>query len=162
MSRLLTVAASMTLLAGCATVNPRPAFDDMRKTVAERSRLDPEWSRTSEETSAAEEAVTKLLAAPLTVDAAVQVALLNNPTLQATFEEIGISQADLAQAAHVENPEISGFVRFPSEGTGRNIEFSLRPERLRHLHPAASQEGRRRRAGADEAPRRERGARARG
>lgn len=125
MSRRLTVAATMTLLAGCASVNPRPAFDDMRKTVAERSRLAPEWSRTSEETSAAEQAVTKLLAAPLTVDAAVQIALLGNPTLQATFEEIGISQADLAQAARVENPEISGFVRFPSEGTGRNIELSL-------------------------------------
>lgn len=125
MSRLLTVAASMTLLVGCATVNPRPAFDDMRKTVAERSMLDPKWSRTSEETSAAEQAVTNLLAAPLTVDAAVQIALLNNPTLQATFEEIGISQADLAQAARVENPEISGFVRFPSEGTGSNIELSL-------------------------------------
>ncbi len=122
---LLTAIGSLTLLSSCAAVNPRPAFDDMRKTVAERSRLDPEWSRTSEETSAADEAVTRLLATPLTVDAAVQIALLNNPTLQATFEEIGISQADLAQAARVENPEVSGFVRFPSEGTGSNTELSL-------------------------------------
>jgi outer membrane protein, heavy metal efflux system len=124
-TRLVMVVASVTVLGGCATVNPRPAFDDVRKTVSERSRLRPEWSRTAAEASAAEQAVAKLLAAPLTVDAAVQVAFLNNPALQATFEEIGISQAELAQAARVENPEVSGFVRFPSEGPGRNTEFSI-------------------------------------
>jgi cobalt-zinc-cadmium efflux system outer membrane protein len=119
------VVAATSLLAGCASVNPRPAFEDVRKTVADRSKAQPEWSRTPSETSAAEEAVVKLLAEPLTATGAVQIAFLNNPTLQATFEEIGISQADLAQAARVANPEISGFVRFPSEGSGRNTEFSL-------------------------------------
>jgi cobalt-zinc-cadmium efflux system outer membrane protein len=117
--------ATATLLGGCASVNPRPAFDDVRKTVADRSKARPEWSRTGPEASAAERAVASLLAAPLTAGVAVQVAFLNNPALQATFEEIGISQADLAQAARVANPEISGFVRFPSEGSGRNTEFSL-------------------------------------
>jgi cobalt-zinc-cadmium efflux system outer membrane protein len=119
------VVVSVTVLGGCASVNPRPAFDDVRTKVAERSRLRPEWSRTAAEASAAGQAVANLLAAPLTVDAAVQVAFLNNPTLQATFEEIGISQAELAQAARVANPEFSGFVRFPSEGSGRNTELSL-------------------------------------
>jgi cobalt-zinc-cadmium efflux system outer membrane protein len=117
--------ATLTLLGGCASVNPRPAFDDVRTTIAERSGLQPEWSPTSAEMSATEQVVTKLLTAPLTVDAAVQIALRNNPTLQATFEEIGVSQADLAQAARVENPDVSGFVRFPSEGSGHNIELSL-------------------------------------
>ena len=65
------------------------------------------------------------MAAPLTAETAVQVAFFNNPSLQATFEEVGVSQADLAQAARVENPELSGFVRFPSEGSGRNTELSL-------------------------------------
>jgi len=124
-TRFALAAAAMSLLAGCASVNPRPSFEDVQKTVADRSKVQPEWSRTASETSAAEQAVAKLLAAPLTVDAAVQVAFLNNPTLQATFEEIGISQADLAQAARIANPEISGFVRFPSGGSGRNTEFSL-------------------------------------
>jgi cobalt-zinc-cadmium efflux system outer membrane protein len=117
--------ATTTLLGGCASVNPRPAFDDVRKTVADRSKVQPEWSRTGSEAAATDQTVASLLAAPLTADGAVQVAFLNNPTLQATFEEIGISQADLAQAARVANPEISGFVRFPSEGSGRNTEFSL-------------------------------------
>ncbi|HEY6555038.1 MAG TPA: TolC family protein [Vicinamibacteria bacterium] len=125
MTRFAWVVAATSLLAGCASVNPRPAFEDVRKTVADRSKVQPEWSRTPSEASAAEQAVAKLLAEPLTASGAVQVAFLNNKALQATFEEIGISQADLAQAARVSNPEISGLVRFPSEGSGRNTEFSL-------------------------------------
>ncbi len=125
MTRLAVTLATTTLLGACASVNPRPAFEDVQRTVADRSKLQPEWARTGEEAFASERAVAKLLAAPLTPDAAVQVAFLNNPTLQATFEEIGISQADLAQAAGIANPEVSGFIRFPSEGSGRNIEFSL-------------------------------------
>jgi cobalt-zinc-cadmium efflux system outer membrane protein len=69
--------------------------------------------------------VSGLLKAEMTAEQAVQVALLNNPTLQATFEEVGISQADLAQAARLQNPRVSGFVRFPSEGSGRNTELSF-------------------------------------
>ncbi len=125
MTRIALAAAAASLLAGCASVNPRPAFEDVQKTVADRTKVLPEWSGSASDGSAAEQAVAKLLVAPLTVDAAVQVAILNNPTLQATFEEIGISQADLAQAARITNPEISGFVRFPSAGSGRNTEFSL-------------------------------------
>jgi cobalt-zinc-cadmium efflux system outer membrane protein len=117
--------AGIALLGGCASVNPRPAFDEVRKTVAHQSKVDSEWSRTSTEAAATEQAVAKLLADPLTADAAVQIAFLNNPGLQAIFEELGISQADLAQAARIANPEISGFVRFPSEGSGRNTESSL-------------------------------------
>src|SRR5512134_825557 len=100
-TRLLMAVATTTLLGGCASVNPRPAFEDVRTTVADRSRLQPEWSLTPSEVSAAERVVASLLAAPLTADAAVQVAFLNNSTLQATFEEIGISQADLAQASRI-------------------------------------------------------------
>jgi cobalt-zinc-cadmium efflux system outer membrane protein len=124
-TRLGIALAAAGLLGGCASVNPRPAFEDVRGTVADRSRLQAEWARTEAEASAADEIVGKLLADPLTVDAAVQIAFLNNPELQATFEEIGVSQADLAQAARLSNPELSAFVRFPSEGSGRNVEFSL-------------------------------------
>lgn len=125
MTRLLVALGGAAVLGGCATVNPRPAFDDVRKTVADRAGVQPEWARTPAEAAAVERAVAERLAAPLTVEAAVEVALLNNPTLQATFEEVGISQADLAQAARIENPEVSGLLRFPSEGSGRNTELSL-------------------------------------
>ncbi|HXE55759.1 MAG TPA: TolC family protein [Tepidisphaeraceae bacterium] len=52
---------------------------------------------------------------PLTVDAAVQIALLNNHKLQATFEELGIAQADFVQAGLLQNPVFSLNVRFPTQ-----------------------------------------------
>lgn len=71
------------------------------------------------------QAVTALLRDDLTVDRAVQVALLNNPSLQATFEEIGLSQAELTQASLIENPEFSGFSRHARHVSGANVELSL-------------------------------------
>ena len=41
---------------------------------------------------------------PLSVDDAVQVALFNNRGLQATFQELGIAEADLVQAGRLPNP----------------------------------------------------------
>lgn len=121
MKRLAPLAA--LLLGACASVNPRPAFDQLRKETGTHAQ--PEWSRTESEATDAERVVDERLAAPLTVESAVAIALVNNPTLQATFEQVGISQAEVAQASVIENPELSGFVRFPSEGSGRNTEVSL-------------------------------------
>jgi cobalt-zinc-cadmium efflux system outer membrane protein len=106
---------------GCATTNPRPAFESARSAADARA----EWARTPAESEALDRIVDEHLARPLTIDAAIAIALVNNPTLQASFEQVGISQADLAQAATVENPELAGFVRWPSEGSGRNTELSL-------------------------------------
>ncbi len=56
--------------------------------VHERAGAEVKWQR---DTAAREDAaaiVRKLLAKPLTVSSAVQIALLSNRTLQATFEEI--------------------------------------------------------------------------
>lgn len=39
-----------------------------------------------------------LLATPLSAESAMEIALLNNPALQATYAEAGIAEADLVQA----------------------------------------------------------------
>jgi cobalt-zinc-cadmium efflux system outer membrane protein len=59
--------------------------------------------------------VRMLLRKPLTVDTAVQVALLNNRSLQATFEEIGLSAANVLEAATIPNPKIDLAVRIPDK-----------------------------------------------
>jgi hypothetical protein len=58
--------------------------------------------------------VQKLLKEPLTVSSAVQIALLNNRGLQATFEEVGIAQADVIEAVTLPNPSVDFDVEFPS------------------------------------------------
>jgi cobalt-zinc-cadmium efflux system outer membrane protein len=50
---------------------------------------------------------------PLSADEAVQIALLNNRMLQATYEDLGVAQADLVQAGLLKNPVFSAGVRFP-------------------------------------------------
>jgi outer membrane protein TolC len=51
--------------------------------------------------------VRELLAADLTPDSAVQVALLNNQRLQAAFADLGVAEADLVQAGRLRNPGFS-------------------------------------------------------
>jgi outer membrane protein TolC len=53
------------------------------------------------------------------VDDAVQVALLNNRGLQATFQELGIAEADLVQASRLPNP---GFA-FARKTQGGEVEI---------------------------------------
>jgi cobalt-zinc-cadmium efflux system outer membrane protein len=119
---LVTLAA---LASACATVDPKPAFDDLSRPVTERAGSTPRWARTAEEAGELGREVDRILEAPLTAETAVQVAFLNSPELQATFEEIGLSQAEVAQAARLENPEVSGSLRFPSGDGGNNTELSL-------------------------------------
>jgi outer membrane protein, heavy metal efflux system len=57
--------------------------------------------------------VAKLLRKPLTVASAVQIALLSNRGLQATFGEIGIAQADVIEAVTAPNPSVDFDVQFP-------------------------------------------------
>jgi cobalt-zinc-cadmium efflux system outer membrane protein len=63
---------------------------------------------------------------PLTADSAVQVALLSNRELQATFEDIGIANADLIEAGLLKNPTFAIGARFPDRPpSATNIEMSI-------------------------------------
>lgn len=124
MKHLLAFPLLGLLASGCAHVNPRPAFSDVEKKVKERTGHSLSWARNASETEAIEQRVAKLLEEEITVDTAVRVALLNNRSLQAKLEEIGISHADLVQAGLLSNPDFGGFARFPhSPPNGPNIEL---------------------------------------
>lgn len=70
--------------------------------------------------------IQEFLEQELTVDAAVQLALLNNPHIQATFEEVGISQADLVDAGLMSNPVFDLFIRYPNKKHFvADIEYSI-------------------------------------
>src|SRR2546421_10285864 len=101
------------LLSGCASVPPRGGFSDVQQTVSQRIGKRVQWNQNSDDDRRAAEAVHQLLAPELTADSAVQIALLNNPRLQATYAELGIAQADLVQAGLLSNPVFSAGVRVP-------------------------------------------------
>jgi outer membrane protein TolC len=71
--------------------------------------------------------VTALLSKPLTADAAVRIALLNNQGLQAFFAELAIAEADFVQAGRLPNPGFSfGRVRGGGETEiDRGLSFDL-------------------------------------
>lgn len=70
--------------------------------------------------------IQRLLQTELTVDVAVQIALLNNPQIQAIFEEVGISQADLVEAGLFSNPVFDLFIRYPNKKNFlTDIEYSI-------------------------------------
>lgn len=110
-SRLPWQAASVLvatlLLAGCAQFSADGGFAPVSDTARERLGKDAVWLRTDDERSAARARTQELLAAPLDADAAVQVALLNSPALQASFASLGIAEADYVQATRLPNPGFS-------------------------------------------------------
>src|SRR2546430_11631084 len=103
--------------------------EDVQSTIRQRTGKKVEWQRDVEARDQIREAIRVLLRRTLTADSAVQVALLNNRELQATFEDIGIAQADLIEAGLLKNPIFAGDARFPNRApSGTNIEMSIAQE----------------------------------
>ncbi|CAN5753910.1 hypothetical protein BH09VER1_BH09VER1_12480 [soil metagenome] len=71
------------------------------------------WQQDAATRERAASYVKKYLRGPLTVAGAVQIALLSNRHLQATFEEIGIARADVIEAVTLPNPSVDFEVQFP-------------------------------------------------
>lgn len=122
------------LLAGCATSSPDAALPAVQTLLGDRSGLAATWPLTQEDRAKADNAVRELLTANLTAATAVQIALLNNRTLRATFEELGLSQAGLAGATRLPNPSFDASVRWPNHAPrGPNVEFALTAPLLESL-----------------------------
>jgi cobalt-zinc-cadmium efflux system outer membrane protein len=86
---------------------------DVQATVQQRIGKRVEIKRDAAADEEIGRAVRALLRRTLTADRAVQVALLNNRELQATFEDIGIANADLIEAGLLKNPVFDASVLFP-------------------------------------------------
>jgi outer membrane protein TolC len=111
------------VLGGCATFSENGGFGAVEQVARERLNKDVTWQRDDRARGGVRSTVKTLLASPLSVDNAVQVALLNNPGLQATYAELGIAEADLVQAGRMTNPHFA-YLR-TSEGGERKLEWAL-------------------------------------
>lgn len=106
-AKLLASMTVVTTLAGCASFSNDGGFGSVEQTTRERLNKDVKWARSDAEKSELQARAVELLANPLTVDDAIQVALYNNRGLQAAFFDLGISEADLVQAGRLPNPHFS-------------------------------------------------------
>jgi outer membrane protein TolC len=107
--RLLTALTVAIAAGGCASFSKDGGFTTVEQIAAARIGKDVTWAKTADQRETIASRVAELLAQPLTVDAAVQIALLNNRELQAGFYELGIAEADLVQAGRLPNPRFSMF-----------------------------------------------------
>ena len=105
--RNLLAALGVVVLAGCATFQDDARFTPVEQAVKERTGADTKWAKSEDEANTVRGRVKELLAKPLGPTEAVQVALLNNPGLQASYAEVGIAEADLVQASRWRGPTFS-------------------------------------------------------
>ncbi len=112
--------------AGCATFEPRKGHDQVAALVHERAGAATGWGEGAPGAERIAARVDALLKGGLTLDGAVEIALLNSPALQATYEELGVSQADLLQAGLLPNPSLDLALGFPlTPSTVNEFEVGL-------------------------------------
>ena len=125
--RLLPAVATLVAasVAGCASVPREAGFGDVRRVVADRTGQRVHWNQGTSADAAVADSVRALLQKELTADEAVQVALLNNRNLQATYEELMVAQADLVSAGLLRNPVFDAEVRIHEGGGGVGGEYAI-------------------------------------
>ena len=124
MMRLAACAASALVLAGCASFSPDGGMGKVSDLTRERTGQPVSAQRAETDADTARARVAEVLKEPLTADTAVELALLNNRGLQASFSQLGIAEADLVQAGRLRNP-IFSFGRLALGGGAVEIERSV-------------------------------------
>lgn len=107
------LAAATVVLAGCATTPPDHGFAELDSAVRQRTGMAVTWNHGAGAGQASSDVARSILSRPLRPEGAVQVALLRNRGLQASFADIGLAEADLAQAGLLQNPVLDTSLRFP-------------------------------------------------
>lgn len=112
-------------LAGCAGIPADRGFAEVQSLAGERMQVAlpaPAW----EVSAPMEQLITDRLQRPLTADYAVYIALLKNPMRLAEYARLGVAQADLYEAARLENPILAGGSRHSNEsGAAHQISLGL-------------------------------------
>jgi outer membrane protein TolC len=107
MMRLTAVALAGLVLTGCASFSSDGGFGAVDQLTKDRVGQSPSYQRSADQADSAAARVAQLLQQPLTADAAVEVALLNNKDLQASYADLGIAEVDLVRAGRLANPSFS-------------------------------------------------------
>jgi outer membrane protein TolC len=104
---ILAGLAPAMLLSACTWFAPDAGMGVVTTIAQQELNKDVAAIRSPEEAEAAAATVRRLLGRPLTADAAVQVALLNNRGLQAAYDELAIADAERVGQSLPPNPTFS-------------------------------------------------------
>ena len=125
--RLSALATAGLVLAGCASVNVDQVVRDTNDTTNTFTQGKLELSRTEQQGQARARLSSELLAKPLTMDDAVQLALSNSPAVQTLLAQSWADMAQANQAGRIANPVFTfERIRFGDElELGRLLSFGL-------------------------------------
>jgi cobalt-zinc-cadmium efflux system outer membrane protein len=118
-----TAALLIGIVAGCARTDPRADYERAGDLIAQRTGVADSYVPDAD--GSVDQRVADLLEEGLTVDEAVQVALLNNRAFQAAFQEIGVSRAEVVRSGLLSNPTLGLSLRFPEGGGRANLTLAL-------------------------------------
>lgn len=116
-------ALASVLLSGCAGFSGDGGMSEVQRLAGERMPMEVAALRSDDDEAAARAKVAVLLKRPLSANAAVQLALLNNRDLQAAFNALGAAEARQVRASLPPNPVFS--ISNVSGGSGFEIERQI-------------------------------------
>ncbi|MDB5870534.1 MAG: putative copper resistance-related lipoprotein [Polaromonas sp.] len=127
MFRLTSLAAASLVLAGCASVNFDQAVGDSNDATSGFTQGKLELSRSEPQAQARARLSSELLAQPLGMDEAVQLALANSPAVQTLLAQSWADMAQANQTGRIANPVFTfERIRFADElELGRLLSFGL-------------------------------------
>ena len=120
--KLIGVTALGMAISGCATLSPDGDAANVQQLI--QGKTGGVAVTLLQDPQAVQAAVSELLKGPVTAESSVRIALLNNPSLQASMATLGVSDADRVQMGRLPNPHFS-IGRF-TEGDTVEIERLLR------------------------------------
>jgi outer membrane protein TolC len=97
--RLAVLIAAAASLSACRTFSPDGGMDTVAMVAGTGLNKDVIQIHSTEDAASVKARVTRLLHRPLSADAAVQIALLNNLDLQAAYNRLGIAEALAVKAS---------------------------------------------------------------
>lgn len=119
---------SLLVLSGCASASTKANLKQVNGIVQSQVAMDQSLVDPLNDTDIQTE-IEILLKKSLTVDSAVKIAVLNNPSLKASLADLGISRADLMQAGLLHNPVFSAKFRKSNESDVKtNTEFEVKQD----------------------------------
>ncbi len=108
---------ALLVLGGCAGLPADNGRGEVGQLLADRGRSVDD---------ATADLLASLIAAPLTPDSAVRIALINNPALQSTYASLGFGAADIYEAGRIRNPVLGASILNSSRSDERDqVTFGL-------------------------------------
>lgn len=113
------------LISGCSKLPP-PNDEFITCTILNRIDSEVEWRQGACQNEQVNCFINCAITSELTADRAIQISLLNNPKIQAIFEQLGMARADLIEAGLLSNPSFEIEIRYPHiKCLKTNIEYLL-------------------------------------